>query len=166
MDLLIREACPEDAAGIIQILNPIIDSGKYTVLDRIFTEQEEREFIARFPERGIFHVAECAEDGKIVGFQNIEPFAIYTRVFEHVGGIATFVELSLRRQGVGARLSEVTFPVARRKGFEKIFTYVRADNRTSLLFHLKLGFRIVGTARRQAKLGQKYIDEIVIERFL
>ena len=33
-------------------------------------------------------------------------------------------------------------------------------------FYLKLGFRIVGTAERQAKVDGKYIDEIVIEKFL
>lgn len=166
MDLLIRDASPDDAAGIIGILNPIIETGKYTVLDRTITEEEEREFITRFPERGVFHVAERARDGGIIGFQNIEPFAAFTRAFEHVGGIATFVKLSMRRQGIGARLSEMTFPAARRKGYEKIFTYVRADNGASLDFHLRLGFRIVGTARRQAKLGRRYVDEIVIEKFL
>ncbi len=166
MDVLIREASPDDAAGIIGILNPIIEVGTYTVLDRTFTEEEEHEFIARFPERGIFHVAEHTQDGRIVGFQNIEPFATFTHAFDHVGGIATFVELSSRRQGIGFRLSEVTFPAARHKGYEKIFTYVRSDNPASLDFHLKLGFRVVGTARRQAKVRHKYIDEIVIEKFL
>jgi RimJ/RimL family protein N-acetyltransferase len=35
-----------------------------------------------------------------------------------------------------------------------------------LAFYSKLGFRIVGTARKQARIGQKYIDEIIIEKFL
>jgi ribosomal protein S18 acetylase RimI-like enzyme len=77
-----------------------------------------------------------------------------------------YVDLAYRGQGVGTRLSEVTFEAARRKGYEKLFTYVRADNLESLAFYLKLGFRIVGTAQMQARFGQKYVDEVIIEKFL
>ncbi len=166
MDFLIREARPDDAEGFVGVLNPIIESGKYTVLDTPFSVEEEREFIRNFPKRGVLHVAERRSDGKIVAFQTIEPFITFTRAFDHVAGIGTFVDLTLRRQGVGARLSKVTFEAARRKGFEKIFTYIRADNQASLAFHEKLGFRIIGTADRQAKIDGKYVDEIFIEKFL
>jgi len=73
---------------------------------------------------------------------------------------------SLGNAHEGARLSKVMFEATRRKGFEKIFTYVRADNQASLAFHEKLGFRIIGTADRQAKIDGKYVDEIFIEKFL
>jgi L-amino acid N-acyltransferase YncA len=166
MDLDIRTVQQEDSEGIVRILNPIIESGKYTVLDKTFTAEEERAFIAAFPERGVFLVAEGRQDGRIVGLQSLEPFATYTRAFDHVAVLGTFVDLSFWRHGIGAALSEVSFEAARRKGFEKIFTYVRVDNPGSLAFHEKLGYRVVGTARGQARLGSTYIDEIVIEKFL
>jgi ribosomal protein S18 acetylase RimI-like enzyme len=83
-----------------------------------------------------------------------------------VGIIATYVNLSNRGQGVGRRISEVVFENAGAKGYEKLFTYVRADNAGALAFYSKLGFRIVGTAHKQAKIGQKYLDEVIIEKFL
>jgi L-amino acid N-acyltransferase YncA len=162
----IRPVRSEDAEGIVRVLNPIIESGKHTVLDKTFTADEEREFIAAFPERGVFLVAESRKDGAIVGFQSLEPFAAYTHAFDHVAVLGTFVDLSLRRHGIGTCLSEITFEAAQGKGYEKIFTYVRADNPASLAFHERLGFRIVGTAQRQARLGITYVDEIVIEKFL
>ncbi|GAB4332058.1 MAG: GNAT family N-acetyltransferase [Candidatus Abyssubacteria bacterium] len=165
MELRIRRALPDDAEAIVRILNPIIEAGRYTVLDRTFTVEEEREFIANFPKRGVFHVAE-EENGKVIGFQSIEPFAPSLRAFDHVAGIATFVDLSFRQQGVGACLSGITFEAGKQEGFEKIFTYVRADNPASLAFHLKIGFRIIGTSQRQAKVGGRYIDEVVIEKLL
>ena len=166
MDLLIREVQPEDAESIIGILNPIIEAGSYTVLDRTLSVEEEQRFITNFPDRGVFHVAQRRKNGQVVGFQSIEPFATYTRTFDHVAGIATFVDLSQRRQGIGRRLSEVTFEAAIRAGYEKIFTYVLAHNQASLAFHLKLGFRIVGTSQKQAKFGADYADEVIIEKFL
>jgi L-amino acid N-acyltransferase YncA len=162
----IRPVQVEDAAEIAAILNAIIEAGVYTVLDTPFTVEAERRYIAGFPRLGVFNVAVEELSGCVVGLQSIEPFASYTRAFAHVGSIGTFVDLSMRRQGIGTRLSRVTFQEARDLGYEKVFTYVRADNETSLAFHLSLGFRIVGTAQRQAKIGGRYVDEIVIERFL
>jgi L-amino acid N-acyltransferase YncA len=58
MDIAIREAHPDDAEAVVGILNPVIETGKYTVLDGPFSVEEERRFIASFPPRGIFHVAQ------------------------------------------------------------------------------------------------------------
>ncbi len=166
MDLRIREVRPDDAEAILGILNPIIESGLYSALDTPFTVEAEQEFICGFPPRGVFHLAEDVQEQKAVGFQTLEPFAAYTHAFDHVGVVATFVEKTCRGRGVGRHLAEATFDRARHKGYEKIFTFVRADNREALQFYRKLGFRVVGTAERQAKIGGKYVDEVVIERFL
>jgi len=165
-NLVVRDVRPDDAEAIVSILNPIVEAGVYTVLDVPFTIEEEREYIESFPPRGVFHVAERPRDGEIVGLQSIEPFATYTHAFDHVAVMGTYVSLSYLRQGIGRRMSEVTFEAARHKGYEKIFTYVRADNPGSLAFHVELGFRIVGTAERQAKTGPRYVDEVIIEMFL
>ncbi len=166
MEIHVREAHPEDAEAIIAVLNPAIESGQYTVLDRSFTAAEEREFIRDFPARGILHVAEDRQSRRLVGFQTLEPFATYTHAFDHVAVIATCVALEHRRQGIGTQLFAATFAAACRKGYEKIFTYVRADNPAALAAYLAQGFRIVGTAQRHAKLAGRYVDEIVIEKFL
>ncbi len=166
MDVHIRDVRPDDAEGIIRILNPIIEAGDYTVMDAPFTVEAERDYIANFPEQGIFLVAERPRQGRIVGFQSIEPYATYTHAFDHVAVIGTYVDLALRGQGIGPRLSEATFAAARRKEYEKILSYVRADNLAALAFYLGQGFRIIGTAQRQAKVGGRYVDEILIEKFL
>jgi len=166
MDLLIRDVQPADAQAIVDIFNPIIETGRYTVFDTPFTVEAERDYILNFPPRGVFLVAERSEDRKIVGFQSMEPFATYTHAFDHVGVLGTYVDLSLRRQGIASRLFEATFAAARRKGYEKIFTFVRADNPAALATYQKHGFQIVGTAKRQAKIRGKYVDEVMIETFL
>ena len=88
------------------------------------------------------------------------------RAFDHVGVMGTFVSLECLKRGVGASLSQRTFQMATKKGFEKIFTYIRSDNVGSIAFHLRLGFRIVGTAQKQAKVNGAYIDEVIVEKFL
>jgi L-amino acid N-acyltransferase YncA len=160
----IRPVRVEDAEGVIGVLNPLIQSRDHTVLDRVLTVNEERSFISGFPKRGVFHVAERDPDGLIVGFQNVEPFATYTGAFAHVGVIGTYVDPSGHRQGIGRLLFESTRLVAREKGYEKFFAFVRADNTGALSFYKRIGFNVIGVAKHHAKINGKYVDEVMIER--
>ena len=164
MELLVREACTEDAAAIVAIMNPIIAAGVYTAFDTPFTIEAEQAYIQAFPARGVFHVAVDPAAQRVVGFQCMEPFATYTHAFDHVGILGTYVDLGRRRQGIATALFDATFDAARRKGYEKLFTFVRADNPAALATYRKHGFAIVGTARRHARINGAYVDEIVIER--
>lgn len=166
MEPRVREARPDDAAEVVRILNPIIEAGAFTVLDTPFSVEAERRFIESFPARGIFHVAEDRAAGSLLGFQDVSPFADYTRAFDHVGVIGTFVDLSLRRQGIARRLFLATFEAARLKGYEKFFTFIRADNEAALATYRRHGFEVIGTARRQARMKNGYVDEILVEVFL
>jgi L-amino acid N-acyltransferase YncA len=162
----IRPVQIEDAEGIVNVLNPLILAGKSTALDRVFTAEQEQTFIKNFPVRGIFHVAERADSGAIVGFQNVEPFATYTDAFAHVGVIGTYVDQSGQRQGIGRLLFEATRSAAKEKGYEKLFAFVRADNVNGLVFYQRIGFEVIGVAKRHAKIQGAYIDEVMIERQL
>ena len=138
----------------------------YTALDTPFSLAAERHFIAAFPKRGVWKVAVGATDDRLVGFQILEPFGPYTKAFDHVGTLGTFVDLNERRRGVARRLFAATFAAAQQKGYEKIFTFVRADNPAAMTVYERAGFEAIGTARRHARIDGRYIDEILIEKFL
>ncbi len=165
MPMLIREVRPDDAEAILAILNPIIESGAYSALDTPFTVAAEREFIQSFPRRGVFHLAEQSPQRRVVGFQTVEPFAAYTRAFDHVGVVATFVEMACRGRGVGRRLAEATLAGPAQR-VRKALHLCGADNTDALRFYRGLGFRVVGTAERQARISGKYVDEVIVEKFL
>lgn len=166
MDVVVREARPEDAEGIISIFNPIIEAGTFTLFDTPFTVEAERAYIASLTTRDIFHVAVRADDNAVVGFQSMSPFATYTHALDHVGVVGTYIGLEYRRQGISKKLFPATFEAARCKGYEKIFTYILAGNEAALGTYKKHGFRIVGTAERHAKLRGRFVDVIVVERIL
>lgn len=166
MSLIVRQVAVEDAQGITEVLNPIIEEGLYTILDTTFSVEEEKGFIANFPKQGVFTVAVDEEQNKVIAFQNIEPFASYTKAFDHVGIIGTFVDDESRGKGVSKQLFQSTFEVAKQKGYEKLFAYVRADNERALAAYVRQGFEVVGTAKKHAKVGGVYIDEVLIEKFL
>lgn len=162
----IRAVTPDDAEGVLAVINPIIEARCYTVFDAPFTVEAERAFIAGFSSRGIFNVAVDEADGRIVGLQNLEPVVNYTRAMDHVASIGTYVDLDRRRCGIASRLFGASLPAARARGFEKLFTFVRADNPAALQTYVRQGFVVVGTAKRHVKIDGEYIDEILLERHL
>lgn len=162
----IRSVQIKDAEAVTSILNPIIEADTHTVLDKPFSVEAEKVFIANFPERGIFHVAVDPSDQEVAGFQTVEPFATYTSVFDHVGIIGTYVGSFARRKGVASSLFSATFETMQAKGYEKVFAYVRGDNESALATYLNYGFHIIGTARKHAKIKGNYVDEVLIEKFL
>jgi L-amino acid N-acyltransferase YncA len=166
VDLVVRDADLSDAEQIVGILNPIIEARIYTAFTEPFSLEAERAYISNFPARGVWKVAERPGNRRLVGFQIVEPFGSYTKAFDHVGTIGTYVDLALRRQGIATALFDETLEAARGKGYEKIFTFVRADNIDGLAAYRARGFEILGTARRHAKVDGQYIDEILIERAL
>jgi len=163
--LVVREAQGDDAAGIVAVLDPIIAAGVWTTLTVELSEDDERRYIEGFAPRGLFFVA-IADGNTIVGLQSVEPFDGSTPAFDHVGVIGTFVDLGWHRRGVASRLFAATFAAAPARGYEKLFTYIRADNAAALAVYARHGFETVGTARRHARIGGRYVDEIMVERFL
>jgi L-amino acid N-acyltransferase YncA len=164
MNFTIRPVQESDAPAISEILNAIIATGKYTILEGPFTLQAELEFIQSFPESGMFLVAEC-EDGRVLGFQNVSP-ASSENAMRHVGIIGTYIAMDAQGQGVGGALAASTFTAARAKGFEKLTAMIRADNPRAIGFYVSQGFKIVGTMRRHAIVNGQYIDEVITEKML
>jgi L-amino acid N-acyltransferase YncA len=162
----IRRASADDAAGIAAVLDRVIEGGRHSLLDTTFTVAEERAFIEALPERAFIHVAETP-DGAVAAFQTVEPWSAFvTHEFDHVATMGTYVAEEYRRCGVGRALAAASFAAARDAGYEKVFTDLRADNLDSLCYHLSLGFSVVGSARRHARLRGRDIDVVFIEAFL
>ena len=159
----VRKGSLHDAEGIAAVINSVIAEGKLTILDKPFTVQEEEEFLASLNNREAFFVAEV--DGKIVGVQVI---SFYSKMYanNHVATIGTWILKDYRNRGIGKLLIKETFPFARENGFVKILIYVMAHNERALRFYEGLGFRKIGTAKKQVKLGDGYYDEVYMERFL
>jgi len=162
----IRVAGRDDAAGVAAVLNGAILGGSPTLLDTTFTVEEERAYIESLPARSFIHVAETSGAG-IVGFQTVTPWSTFvTTEFDHVATMGTYVDAACRRQGVGAAGARGSVGGARARGDHKKLNGLRVDNFVSLAYHLSLGFTVAGAARRHARVGDRDVDVLFIERFL
>jgi L-amino acid N-acyltransferase YncA len=165
MSIQIRLAVPADAAGMVEVLNPIIETRAHSayITPRSVGEQQ-RALEDRHP-RALIHVA-VDEAGELVGWQKVAPLADDVRSFDHVATMETFVRIGRHKQGIGSALFAASFMAAKSAGYEKICTFVRADNDAGLRAYLGQGFTECGRSARQAKIDGTYVDEVIIERFL
>ena len=166
IDLTVREATVADATGIVDVFNPIFESGLYTSILTPFSVEEEEEYIRNLSERAMLHIAVLPTEGRVVGFQGLQPFPAHTSAWAHIGIIGTFVDEAFRRQGVSRHLFAATLQAAPARGYEKLLTYVRADNPAALSAYAAQGFTVVGVSARHTKLADRYVDEIIIEKLL
>jgi dephospho-CoA kinase len=153
----------DDAAGVASVLNNVIAGDHQTALTGYWTPEAEQEFIQGLGPRSEIFVAEVS--GCIVGFQVIEPFVTYTSTMDHVAHFGTYVHAEYRGQGVGRQLAAATLGFAREQGYEKSVVYVLESNEGGLAYYKSLGFEERGVLTRQTKIGDAYLDEVIMELF-
>jgi len=163
-DLIIRRATIDDAESIVAIWEVIATEKRYSAVNRPFTREEERAYIASLTDREGVFLAELV--GRTAGFQSIARWAGYTPSFDHVAELGTFVLPEYRRRGIGQALTEATLTFCREQSYEKLVIYVRASNQGAQAFYRKMGFSSIGVLTRQVKIDEQYDDEIVMEMFL
>jgi dephospho-CoA kinase len=159
-----RPASLDDAEGIAAVLNAVVREGGLTVIDRTFSPAQERTYLRELPKRARLVVAEVGS--VIAGFQIVEPYAGYTAAMDHVATLGTYVAAPARGLGLGRRLSEETFKDARAVGYDKFIVQIRADNPGAYDFYVSLGFRECGRLARQARIADRWVDAILLEKFL
>lgn len=166
MNVSVRPVRASDAQSIVDLLNPIIRAGRFTILDNPITLKEQIEFISALPDRSVFHVAISRENGSLVGMQDIVPIFPRIGTFRHVCEIATYVALQARRLGIGTALFQATVQAARNAEFTKIVATIRADNADAVRYYKAQGFEVIGVAKSHALVGGRLLDEVLAERLI
>ncbi len=162
--MLIREVRIEDAPSLIKCIDEISREGMYFLKDKYSVdEDEERARIENHIRRGdVFLVAE--ENGVVVGFVIIRR-GKYSKN-RHVGYLGIGVRKDYRGKGIGKSLMREAERIARQRGFEKICLEVFSSNRRAIKFYKKLGYKIEGKRKKQYIIGGKYVDEVLMGKWL
>jgi len=122
-------------------------------------------FQAGLPRSGwkLLLIAECEE--RIVGWcrvfaETVSPFA------RHVAEVGIGVIEPYREIGIGTHLLRRAIRAAREARLEKLTATAFAINERALNLFIGRGFKVTGRRYRQFNLDGRYIDELLLERFL
>jgi len=160
----VRRADAADADGIADVTHAVVAERVYSAIDRAWSADEERRYLASLSSREAFHVA-VADSGQIVACQSLERYSTVLTTMSHVAQVGTFVLPSWRGRGVGASLFEATRRFAVSEGYRKAVITVRGSNAPALSFYRRLGFVECGRLSRQVALDGVEDDEVLLEMF-
>jgi phosphinothricin acetyltransferase len=161
MGIAIRAAVADDAPGICIVYNQGIE-------DRIATfETSARspEDIAHWFGDDAYPVVVAEEDGRILGFASTSAYgarACYAGIRE----FSIYVHRQAKRRGIARNLLIALMDAAAKAGCWKITSRIFPENTASLELCKSLGFRVVGTHVRHARLDGEWRDVVTVERLL
>ena len=161
----VRRASPDDADGIATVLDTVARERVHSAIERAWTADEQRRYLASLSPREAFHVA-IAETGEVVGYQSLDLYSTILPSMAHVAALGTFLLPAWRRHGVGQALFDATRQFASLAGYRKFVIQVRASNLSAQAFYTQLGFVECGRLRAQVIVDGTEDDEVVLEFFL
>ena len=163
--LIIREARLKDAEAILSVVKEVaseeklilLDEGEYDVRSEI-----RRILTAKSTGKTLILIAEV--DGKVVGVGEVK-----VGVFKknsHTAELGLAVIRAFRGLGVGKALMEEMLSRAEKSGVEKVWLSVFSTNDAAIALYRKFGFVVEGIRKKQFKIGDTYIDELLMAKFL
>lgn len=159
--MTIRQAAPQDAEEIAELLRPIV---RDTTITFTTTEKTAEMVRAEIRERGAAYQV-AVLDGVVVGFATFFPFRSgpgYARTQEHT----IILSPSAHGKGLGKALMDRLCDVARDQGIHSLIAGVSGENAAGLAFHAAVGFK---ETTRLPDVGYKfgrYLDLVLMQKFL
>lgn len=129
--MIVREAEPDDAAAMADILNQIIAIGGTTAHQSPKSAVRVRVDYIDGPDVLSAVVAEDA--GRIIGWQSVGSW----QADAHIG---TFVHPDVQAMGTGSAMFAFTCTALRATGHRSIIATIRNDNRPGLAYYRRMGF--------------------------
>ena len=133
--MILREARPEDAQPMADLLNEIIAIGGTTAHQHAMTAEDVRTYFLDGPAVETAFVA--TNDTGLLGWQSLG-------LWQDEMHIGTFVSPQRQAKGVGTALFAATCSAARARNLTVIIAHIRADNRPGLAYYARMGFCDIG----------------------
>jgi RimJ/RimL family protein N-acetyltransferase len=166
--ILLRHILKEDLDDIWDNYNEVIDEGLY---QPSFTKVVDKfEKISWYNELvGFGNLCIVAElrgniDSSVIGQCTIHHDE--WEASEHVGLLGIIIRKDFRNLGLGRALMEFAMSEAYTKGKRKIALGTLITNERAIKLYETLGFRHVGVRQKQFLMKNKYIDELLMEKWL
>jgi phosphinothricin acetyltransferase len=140
--MLIRPATPSDAAAMLSIYAPIVQSTAISFESEPPSLAEFEGRVRKYSSGWAWLV--CELNGAVVGYAYGSPHrerAAYRWSTE----TSAYVAPEARRQGVGTLLYQALLPALASKGLCNAYAGIALPNPASVALHVSVGFRSIGT---------------------
>ncbi len=160
--ITIRKATEEDAEGIIACFNDVMRENIYLLGERYMGDEDFLRLRIRDENNELFLVALDGE--KVIGILTLTRESFAKNM--HVAFLGIAIMKGYRHQGIGKTMMLLSFEWAREMGIEKICLEVFSTNINAIELYRKMGFEVEGIRKKQFKIEGKYVDDVLMAKFL
>lgn len=160
----IRDAVPDDAPVIVEILTQVGQEGIYIANEGLYMSAEQQAHVVerRNPDVHLILVAERA--AHVVG--TLEMVRGVFQKNRHTANFGMALVPLARGLGIGEGLLLAAHEWARAMGIQKIGLSVFATNQAAIRLYQRLGYREEGRRQNQFLLQGALIDEVLMALYL
>jgi RimJ/RimL family protein N-acetyltransferase len=160
----IRNARSEDAKEVVDCINSVGEEKIYIVIERFAHSVEwESRFIDSIDTNVSLYLVALVDD-KIIGILSLDRENFVK--LDHVATLGMIIIKPYRKVGAGSALLNVAIEWAYDKNIEKIMLSCFSTNEAALALYKKFDFIFEGLRKKQFKIGEKYVDEVMMARWL
>jgi phosphinothricin acetyltransferase len=164
MEIKIRKYNVEDTATILEIINYNIlnSTALYDYNTRSLEAQTailEEKIAKGFP------VIVAESDNKVVGFGFYSEFRFreaYKFTVEH----SVYADVNFVGKGIGKLLIEELISLAKSQNLHTMIGVIDSENVSSIEFHEKFGFEIVGTIKESGYKFDRWLHSVIVQKML
>lgn len=160
----IRDAAEKDLPAILAIYNQVV-ADTTAIYEDTPTTPEQRLSWFKARQAAKFPVLVADIGGEVAGFSSYGDWRArwgYRFTVEH----SVHVRQDWRSRGVGKALVEALLPYAQAGGVHAMIGAIDAENRSSIRFHERLGFREAGRYPEVAFKFGRWLDLVTMQRFI
>ncbi|WP_114821367.1 GNAT family N-acetyltransferase [Chryseobacterium sp. KLBC 52] len=158
MNYELREMLPSDEARVLEIFRQGIDGGISTFETEVPT--------AEAWSMGYFNDCRWVlenEKNEVVGWCALKPVS-KRECYKGVAEVSIYFDNEYQGKGLGSVLLKKLILDSEDHGFWTLQTNIFSENETSIKFHQKNGFRIVGIRKKIGKLNEEWKDVVLMEK--
>lgn len=165
-ELWIRDAKKSDAKELLRYIRELSREKRYLLMEPEevpTTVKEEERFISSY-DRPNRRLIVAIVDGKIVGSADCRIGSL--KKTKHTASFGVAVCKKYRNIGIGTALMDELMRWAEEKGVKKLWLSVFSDNMRAINLYKKLGFQVECIKRGQFRVNGKYVDEVVMAKWI
>jgi len=166
-ELILRPAGPDDSEGIIEALKSFAPERSYVLMEQYGKGVEwEKEYITTLDIRNSLLLVAIRGDNVIGILEALQADGGYRPETVHILNIGLHIKEEFRGLGIGLKMLQYTDEWAREQGFKKMEASVFTTNKRSLNLFRKAGFSHECTKVKRIRVGNDFIDEVCIGKWL
>lgn len=162
MDIVIRDATPEDVPAMLSIYNEVLLTSTAIFSDILRSLDEQRRWYLERRDQGKPVLVATLADA-VVGYCSYGPFRTWPG-YRHTVENSIYLASAVRGRGIGTHLLAALVQHADAQGIHAIIAGIDGENISSMKLHAKLGFVEVARLREVGRKFDRWLDLVFYER--